>query len=151
MKKIFTYLLVCMMSALVFYGGAGVNVISFCCDDCRREGLTVIAKDNCCDTGKNGCAKNHTPDNTRFPHADCTDHPEEGDCCSFKRIDFEWNTHNVTEWTSLLSSQTVDLPVCRHFISLPDISEIQNEWFLHKPPPLETPEQYLSKLTTLLI
>ncbi|MDR0835483.1 MAG: hypothetical protein LBN11_02740 [Tannerella sp.] len=142
MKKIFTQLLLCMMSALVLYGGAGVNVISYCCDGCRAEGLMAIATDNCC-----GADDEHAENQMS---GDCLEHSEE-DCCSFQRIDFEWNTNDITDFKHHLTAQTVIFPVCLNFISLPDVSEIQDDYFLHKPPLINTPEQYLSKLTTLLI
>jgi len=49
MKKIGTYTLSILMAVLVFYGGTGINLISYCCNLCRVEGIEAVTKDKCCD------------------------------------------------------------------------------------------------------
>jgi len=63
MKKIVRNIMALMMAALVLYGGAGVNVVSYCCNDCRNAGIEALL------TGK-GCAihnhqLNDEPDNNQ--------------------------------------------------------------------------------------
>ena len=49
MKKIVTYLFIVFLATLVFYGGAGVNLVTYCCGDCRMEGVTVLLENKCCE------------------------------------------------------------------------------------------------------
>ena len=37
------------MSVLVFYGGTGINIISYCCTECRSAGINVLINNKCCD------------------------------------------------------------------------------------------------------
>ena len=47
MKKTVTYLFIVFLASLIFYGGAGVNFVTYCCNDCRTEGVAVLLNDNC--------------------------------------------------------------------------------------------------------
>ena len=49
MKNALTYLFVVFLAALVFYGGAGVNLVTYCCTDCSSEGVTALLESKCCD------------------------------------------------------------------------------------------------------
>ena len=55
MKKAVTYLFIVFLASLIFYGGAGVNFITYCCGDCRTEGVAVLLNDNCCEVHGHGC------------------------------------------------------------------------------------------------
>ena len=37
------------MAVLVFYGGTGINIISYCCNECRSVGISVLKNEKCCD------------------------------------------------------------------------------------------------------
>ena len=37
------------MVVLVFYGGAGINIISYCCNECRSKGIEVLQNHTCND------------------------------------------------------------------------------------------------------
>ncbi|MDR0573152.1 MAG: hypothetical protein LBG96_03830 [Tannerella sp.] len=80
MKKIFTHSIAILMSVPVFYGGAGINIISYCCNDCRTKGIEALINDNCCDRHKH-----HRPNDK--PHqipsrsgSSCDNHAEDNDC-----------------------------------------------------------------------
>jgi hypothetical protein len=153
MKKVFTYLLAGLMSVLVLYCGSGVNVVFFCCDNCRTEGMMAVAKGGCCDAHKSENADNHNHNHNnseKLPHADCLNHSEK-DCCRFERIDFEWNTSKIAESTYHLLAQMESLPIYLDFPVIPDIDGIKDDIPIHKTPPIKIPRQYLSELTILLI
>lgn len=85
MKKIFTHILSVLMAVLVFYGGAGVNIISYCCGDCRSAGIEALLKDKCCeihhhahhhDAAQNDCGK--AQDDCHKAKGDC--HKTKEDC-----------------------------------------------------------------------
>ncbi|MDR2681264.1 MAG: hypothetical protein LBC47_10700 [Tannerella sp.] len=64
MKSIFTYLFTIIPAALVFYGGAGVNVISYCCNQCRSAGIEILREDKCCEIHNY-----HRPGNSCYNYA----------------------------------------------------------------------------------
>ena len=47
------------MTVLVFYGGAGINVISYCCKECRSAGVEALFNDKCCEIHHHDHAKAH--------------------------------------------------------------------------------------------
>lgn len=101
------------MSALVFYGGAGVNVISFCCNDCRNEGTEVLKKDMCCEIHGHSHHEHEVA-------VECDDHCNiqhtDEMCCNLKRIDFDWDTQ-------LINLITPEPSVCDLFsIGLSEVS-----------------------------
>lgn len=131
MKKATTYLFVFILAALVFYGGAGVNIISYCCSDCRTEGAEVLLDNVCSDV--------HEHD-----HGDAMS-------CDIERVDFDW-TYASSQWLDLQPA-VFDL----FSFGIPDISlilaPILNKLTSITPtgPPFLCPRIYLSLLTTLLI
>lgn len=146
MKKVFTYLFVVVMAILVFYGGAGVNVASFCCQDCRSEGLEVLTGDKCCEIH----GHSHELEHETIEHTDGSlNHPHEM-CCDMSRISFDWGSEKV----SVESPQPVILDLLTDgllnisLISFPIVKEITS--VMPKGPPLP-PRAYLSTLTILLI
>jgi len=139
MKKVLTYLVTIVMAALVFYGGAGINLISYCCNICRMEGIDAVINDKCCDI--------HHHDHENHSAPDCED------CCSLERICFDWCTQNSPEQEINLSPLTLEL----FSNSLLTISHFDNltAGDKHAPashgPPIALPRDYLSVLTVLLI
>ena len=74
MKKIVTYLFIVFLATLVFYGGAGVNLVTYCCGDCRMEGVTVLLENKCCEMhGQTWCSN------------------QDGCCCDVEYVSFDWN------------------------------------------------------------
>lgn len=169
MKKISTYFLTLCMATLVFYGGAGVNIISYCCGDCRSAGIEALIHNKCCEihqhNHKHHTAHNHHSEKASCNHTtqnccdtnhhsckSCSNHSS-GSCCSMERIDFDWNTQNTAEQEIDLSPIVFDLLSNELFIYsntlLPFISEANT--VMPNGPPLACPRDYLSILTVLLI
>ena len=136
MKKAFTYLVIFFMAALVFYGGAGINLISYCCNICQLEGIEAVVKDKCCD----------------IHHHDHSEHSST-DCCSLEWVSFDWLTQNSTELEKDLSPVTLDLLFSDIFAIIHSDNLTSRERFVpasHGPPKV-LPRDYLSILTVLLI
>jgi hypothetical protein len=147
MKKKVTYLCILFLATLIFYGGAGVNLVTYCCGDCRSEGVAVLLDTDCCEV--HGHEHGHTDDGQfAGTHTSCG---TEETCCDMERVNFDWNS---------ISQLAINLqPVVINLLSfgisplslLPHLSE--NELFLTNDdaPPIVCPRIYLSLLTTLLI
>ena len=127
MKNTVTYLFIVFLAALVFYGGAGVNLVSCCCGDCRIECVTAEEASSCC-------------------HAN-----EEGSCCDVEYVSFDWNVFQghlfnlqpvAIDLVSLAGSHLSLIPV--PFIH--EAGEVERE-----SPPGFNAGTYLSLLTILLI
>ena len=170
MKKIFTYPVSLILAALIFYGGAGVNLISYCCNLCRSEGIEAVSNDKCCEihhhhhTGNHqihhmsGCCElvcnTHSEDNHNNRIQDycgLQDDQSTGECCSFERINFEWNIRNLSKQETCFSFLTLDLFSCIRLTSV-DL-RLANKIHSQIPhgPPIVFPRDYLSILTVLLI
>ncbi|MDH6304139.1 hypothetical protein M2459_000851 [Parabacteroides sp. PF5-5] len=147
MKEYVKYLLVTVLAALVFYGGCGVNLISYCCDDCHSYGVEVVKSDICCDIHHH----NHTCEHATETHtASCADHTQEADCCSLERISFEWNQVNMPDFQ--LEPLNFDIFNCQVVSLVPAINQTDILYADQNAPPLIVcPRAYLSLLTTLLI
>ncbi|MCD7931824.1 MAG: hypothetical protein LUH15_10950 [Tannerellaceae bacterium] len=99
MKNAVKYLFTFILAALIFYGGAGINLVSYCCGDCRSAGVEVVLNEKCCEIHDH----DHQP--THQHHTDCshTHHSpdvnhtrsgiaiQEENCCDLQRLDFEWD------------------------------------------------------------
>lgn len=146
MKKVFTYLFVVLMAGLVFYGGAGVNVASFCCQDCRDAGIEVLAGDRCCEIH----GHTHELGHETIEHADISLSHSHEMCCSMGRLSFDWGSEKVSiespqpATLDLLTDGSFDISV----IPIPFVEEVTS--VMPNGPPLP-PRAYLSLLTTLLI
>ena len=88
MKNAVTYLFIVFLASLIFYGGAGVNLITYCCGDCRTEGVVVLLNDTCCDVHEHSCCS--TADEVSACDSGCC----EEDCCDMERISFDWSSSN---------------------------------------------------------
>ena len=165
------------MSALVFYGGAGINIISYCCSDCRSAGVGAMLNDECCIIHNHSHNDKHSSDKTCSNHEEhkddncCDDKhqkPEESDdnhfichhqcidseeSCNMERINFDWTVQNITELEIDLSPRVLDiLPIDFFNVThthLPLVCE--NNTVMPNGPPLVCPRDYLSTLTVLLI
>lgn len=138
MKRLFTTLLIGMMAALVFYGGAGVNVASYCCDDCRSQGVEVLVGDMCCDVHEHEHAAN-----------DCS--LASGLSCSLERVNFEWtNAYEQSPDMHPAAFQLFDFGLSSVALLSPLITQCLLSAVGEDPPP-RCPRVYLSLLTSLLI
>lgn len=147
MKNTVTCLFIVFLATLIFYGGAGVNLITYCCGDCRTEGVTVVLDDKCCEVHDH----EHEQSGIVSGSEPVVCHAEKEDCCNLQRIYFDWNrTGNfivqlqpaVTDLFSygLSLFSLVPAPVIKDY-----------EWQVQHSPPVVCPRTYLSLLTTLLI
>lgn len=124
MRRFATSLFLVILASLIFYGGAGVNFVSYCCGACEEEGVEVLLKASCCERHDNGC--------------------------SVERVDFDWNSVNIQ--VPDLQPAVHDLLFFSIFESLQvaslfaDSNEVRSTG-----PPVTCPRVYLSLLTTLLI
>lgn len=141
MKEKITYLFLLFMATLIFYGGAGVNIVTYCCNDCRAEGVAVLKEKSCC--------KVHGHDR---PFAGAVPDCGPGcDGCDVERVSFDWNSvHPLTlnlhpVVTDLISSAVSPLSW------VPGLATTDLLRFDGKSPPAVCPRIYLSLLTTLLI
>lgn len=149
MKKTFIYLFVTVMSALIFYGGAGINVISYCCDMCRSAGIEEVSNHKCC--GIHGLHHEHQ-DATEQSCGSCIEHTHEM-CCGLKRLQHDWNNQNISDLELDIEPVTIDLlytGLC-NILTIPTLSVKENHANMSTGPPLTSPRTYLSLLTTLLI
>jgi hypothetical protein len=157
------------MTALVLYGGAGINVIFYCCNQCRSTGIETLHKDNCCEIHNQTCDHNsHSSEPAKSTcHSDYEDngHPAdyvayynhynneyaEDDCCNIKRINFDWCSHSFSELEiNLLPAVFNLLPYAIVDISNIDHLTVEIGVIMPKGPPVY-PRDYLSKYTVLLI
>lgn len=145
MKNAVTYLFIVFLASLIFYGGAGVNLITYCCGDCRTEGVAVLLNDTCCDVHEHNCCS--TADEVSACDSGCC----EEDCCDMERISFDWSSSNnpivelqpaVTDLLSFASplASLVPVPFLKEYIA-------QDQ----DGPPVVCPRVYLYLLTSLLI
>ncbi|WP_280766168.1 hypothetical protein [Parabacteroides sp. PFB2-10] len=145
MKKILTYTFTFLMAILVFYGGAGVNIISFCCNDCRDAGVEVLTSEKCCEI------HGHSHDEVPVFEAgtNAISHSNEM-CCDLERVYFDWDFEQVAKQN--LDPIVIDLFVIDGSLLSTTLFPIASkmEAVLPNGPPLP-PETYLSLLTTLLI
>lgn len=140
-KAITTYTLIAFLAALVFYGGGGVNFISYCCDNCRAEGMEAVAHDSCCGSHEHSCG------------SDSCESLNETGCCTLTRVCFDWSqaVHPVFSFQPVVSNLTA--PAALPATSPVPGPDLVGALFprLNGPPLLIRPRAYLSLLTTLLI
>ncbi|MCD7936033.1 MAG: hypothetical protein LUG98_04165 [Tannerellaceae bacterium] len=164
MKYMFAFLL----ASLIFYGGAGVNLMSYCCGDCRTAGVAVVLSDKCCEIHDHhhGEAATHEPGNSHHHahtgchhHTDghqaeeaCAEHLCETNCCDMERLSFEWENSTSSVQQPLpveMDLSVFGLPSMTLLTSLELEQDRQVEEY--SPPLKVCPRVYLSILTTLLI
>lgn len=142
-----TYLLLVLLAGLIFYGGAGVNWVTYCCENCFKIGIQFAVSENCCATHMHDTESE--PD-TSAVKADAT--IDGWHNCGIERVEFEWT---VFENERLLIIQ----PFVTDLISfLPYLSSLidyglGDAILLNEgaPPSVLLPRAYLTLLTTLLI
>ena len=179
MKKTFINIFAVVMAVLVFYGGAGINVISYCCKECRSAGIEALIDDKCCEihhhnhdeapahAHKHSTAQchhkttvptnhegDHHSDNSNHASEKCCDSfTDHSDRCNMERIDFDWSSQNTTESGIDISPNVYELFSNNIFISSSAYLHFTCEHNTVMPngPPLGLPRDYLSLLTVLLI
>ncbi len=149
-KKIFT-LIALLLTAIVIYGGSGVNMYLFCCDDCRDEGTAAVVEHKCCEIHHH-----HSDDSTEHQEdylRDLNIHDSHGEC-GIERVSVNW-TYSVGK-THNLSPVIIFLPDLVSFTNIFNLSlfyDSQSNTFetnSQKPPNLSK-EIYFNLLTSLII
>lgn len=149
MKNTATYLFIVLLASLIFYGGAGVNLVTYCCGDCRTEGVAVLLNDNCCEVHGHSCCETNAEAEaeTSACPSDCCD----DDCCGLERISFEWSSFSnpIVELQPAVTDLLSFASPLSSLLLAPSIKEYipQNQ----DGPPIVCPRIYLNLLTTLLI
>ncbi len=149
-KKIFT-LIALLLTAIVIYGGSGVNMYLFCCDDCRDEGAAAVIEHKCCEIHHR-----HSDDSTEHQEdylRDLNIHDSHGEC-GIERVSVNW-TYSLGK-THNLSPVIIFLPDLVSFTNIFNLSlfyDSQSNTFetnSQKPPNLSK-EVYFNLLTSLII
>jgi hypothetical protein len=151
-KSIFTTIAV-LLAILIAYGGSGVNIFFYCCDDCRAEGVEAVIGDTCCEL------HHHHHLNGLITHFDkhtCTQHlagtPDE---CGVERISVLWeSTSNNNPGVAPLSfylahSFTAQIPSAKLSSDVTPLIGSVNP--ATQKPPHQSKAEYFSLLTTLII
>ncbi|MGL5937309.1 MAG: hypothetical protein ACRCY5_01100 [Phocaeicola sp.] len=157
MKVVIRNSLVILLTLLVTYGGAGVNLFTYCCNDCRSEGVSAILEEKCFDVHESSHAESddlhaHCGESCQALEWEETLQDRGEASCNINRIDTHWEV-------SQLSSMAL-VPI---LLTLPPFFTTQQACLV-KPvvekictthcnngPPVQPPRSYLSLLTTLLI
>lgn len=153
-KSVFIFLSI-FLSALVVYGGSGVNAYFFCCDTCRSEGASAIIEHKCCEIHHHhhlGGMITHIDEHQCDQHF--TDHH---DACGVDRIQFDWESQQTAKSTYQLQPLSVNLSSFI-FLQAENVKDIADSLPLpprlnlrtQKPPNLSK-DLYFDLLTTLII
>lgn len=145
MRRTAAYIFLVFLASLIFYGGAGVNFVSYCCGDCEEEGVEVLLESRCCEI------HGHDHDHDREVMVDDRIGCPNMHGCGIERMDFDWNSANV--YIPDLQPAVCDL----FYLSAFNVSQRQISFInkytsvMQTGPPVACPRTYLSLLTTLLI
>lgn len=148
MKKTAIHLFLVFLAALVFYGGAGVNLVSYCCGECRIEGTAVLLDDKCCDIHEH---EHESPAGfdlgIGLVHTTSTDPA----CCDLERVSFDWSRFSQTAFNLQPAITELLLPgsVLTSLVPVPVLKAYTLS--ARYGPPVVCPRAYLSLLTILLI
>lgn len=141
MKRLLVYSLLVFLASLVFYGGSGVNLVSYCCDTCEDEGVEALLEDKCCDIHEHA----HKP---LFTHTSDLGHTHG---CDIERVSFDWNLTNAQILDLQPGVYDLFLSDLPYTIQSPDSPVGNYAPEMMTGPPIVCPRAYLSLLTTLLI
>lgn len=87
MRRFATSLFLVILASLIFYGGAGVNFVSYCCGVCEKEGVEALLEAKCCEIH----GHDHSRDNLANNTVECCGM----NGCGIERVDFDWNSVNI--------------------------------------------------------
>lgn len=142
MRRFAISLFLVILASLIFYGGAGVNFVSYCCGVCEKEGVEALLEAKCCEI--------HGHDHSRDKLANNTVECCGMNGCGIERVDFDWNSVNIQ--VPDLQPVVHDLLFSSIFESLQIASLFADSYEIRVTgPPVACPRVYLSLLTTLLI
>lgn len=64
MRRFATSLFLVILASLIFYGGAGVNFVSYCCGVCEKEGVEALLEAKCCEIHGHDHSRDKLANNT---------------------------------------------------------------------------------------
>ncbi|MGL5563145.1 MAG: hypothetical protein ACRDCN_11065 [Tannerellaceae bacterium] len=148
MKKFIQHIIILFLAATISYGGAGINIYSYCCSDCSVYGADVILANKCCETHHHHHDHETTPDESDV----CHDHAQDESCCSLENLSFDWSqvlASNIFIQAPVFVAGINDLLS----ISPTSISSFYSEIHPHHfdDPPFYEPRTYLAFIRVLLI
>lgn len=145
MKNTVSYLFIVFLATLVFYGGAGINLVTYCCGDCRTEGVEVLLDDKCCEI------HDHDHSEAVEEKLSASGQMDEESCCNLERVSFDWNSSTLP--STQLQPAVVDLFSfgTLHASLIPSLFFSDCLFQETDRPPLVGPRVYLSLLNVLLI
>ena len=125
--------------------GAGVNLITYCCGDCRTGGVAVLLDDNCCEVHGHSCC--NTSDEATACNSGCCGE----DCCDLERISFDWSSsaNPVVELQPVAIDLLSFASPLASLLPIPSVKEYTAQD--QDGSPVVCPRIYLNLLTTLLI
>lgn len=153
MKKVLFTLVALLISAIVIYGGSGVNMYFFCCDDCRHEGAAAIIEHKCCEIHHSSHSVDLADNGNHEYICDLNTHDSHCEC-EIERISVDW-TYSVAKIHDLnpVIISLHDLVLFADISNLSLIDDSQSNNFKRKSqqPPDLSKEVYFNLLTTLII
>lgn len=102
MKKFLSISLVFLLAIVITYAGSGINVYSFCCDDCYSFGVEAIASNRCCDIHHDECLPEQDSSEGTAP---CENAHEQ---CTIERMDIDIEDITFETNQSQLSIKVLD-------------------------------------------
>lgn len=141
-------MLLALLAGLIFYGGAGVNWVTYCCENCFKSGIQLAVSENCCGM--------HMEDDEFEPSTSVGETKglviDERHTCGIERVEFEW-TSSGSDRQLIIQPFVTDLFFHLPYLSLLTDIQLWDGVLLHEgaPPSVLPPRAYLALLTTLLI
>lgn len=151
-KKIIIFIVTVLIATIV-YGGSGVNMYFYCCDDCRTEGTAAITEQKCNEVHHHhlgGIVTHYTSDISCLHQIS-----EQPDACFVERILVNWDsfTASINHFQPLIIDlrlslfQKVDNGENYSETLVQEINRFDSS---QKPPNLSKSD-YFSTLSTLII
>lgn len=159
MKQLVTKIILVIAAVAVFFTGAGVTFIIYCCSGCDTEQTLVVTKAHTCcskqmvsEEGHSCCASHthYTPESNQSEAKGCSTHFDAGHCQTSRLsadIDlsvFRPQVSNPFVWISDA------YPVLLSSIS-PDPTNDDDAYVRFESPPNIPPREYLSLMRVLII
>lgn len=148
MKQLFKYILLSLLAGLIFYGGAGVNWVTYCSNGCLKKSVqTVVVEDHCNTYGHTDEQEEDVPVMALSQSVLNALHN-----CSIERVEFKWTSFENKRSLILLPFITDALYQLSYTYLLTDSELLAKVIFIKDDPPsILPPREYLTLLTTLLI
>lgn len=151
MKRIAHTIILLLLATVVFYTGAGVTVMKYCCSNCKASYSILGQKHTCIHSEKSDESESCPMCNSVVGDADnVLSYTSKGNGCEAERISIDLDSHQFRAYVSV------------PFIWLSDIEEssfgYNNEsvkssdlLIYSEPPPDISPRTYLSIIQVLII